>query len=97
MLEFEPVTYNLVNPIIGTVRSEYRTASWSIEQVTFNFLSGDQAHPPFWLVFTLHHALRDANGEEIPIEILSLLDLEDGMRSAFNQEYGAAIDAVDAE
>lgn len=97
MLEFEPVTCNLVNPIIGTVRSDDRAASWSIEQVTFNFLRGDQAHPPFWLVFTLHHALRDADGEPIPVEILSLLDLEDGMRVAFQQEYGAAFDAVDAE
>lgn len=96
MLEFEPVTYSFARPVTGTVCADRRSVSWSIDKATFNFLSGDQTPPSFWLVFNLHHALRDGDGEQIPVEILSLLDLEEGMRAAFNREYGAAIDAVDA-
>lgn len=96
MIMFEPVTYYLDRPIHGTVREGERTASWTITEATFNFLTGDQAPPPDGLVFNCHHVLRDAEGNPIPVEILSLLDLEQGLRDSFKKEFGEAWDAVEA-
>ncbi len=58
-----PATSKL--PVCGTIREDECTASWTLAEATFNFLKGDRV-PPDGLVFNLHHALRDADGETIP-------------------------------
>lgn len=92
----EPITYRFKRPICGTVREDERTASWMIEEVSFNFLIGDQPPPADGLVFNCHHALQDDAGEQIPVEILALLDLEQGLRVAFKRHFGTAMEAVKA-
>ncbi|QCI93450.1 hypothetical protein [Novosphingobium sp. EMRT-2] len=96
MPQLSSVTCYFVNPIVGTVREDDRTASWTLTEVTFAFLSGDQAQPTDGLVFNCHHALRDQDGNPVPSEILALLDLEQGLRDAFKREFGAAWAAIDA-
>ena len=90
MLNPKPVTYFFREPVTGTVRDGDRYASWTISEATFNFVRDTKPQPPHWLVFKCHHELRDANGEEIPVEILALLDLDGGLDAAFNREFGAA-------
>lgn len=77
------VTYYFVRPIGGTIALGDRRGSWTMPEVTFKLLDGNQKQPSDNLVFNLHRALRDAEGAEIPVEVLSLLDLENGMRDAF--------------
>lgn len=94
MLEFHPVTYALRRPMTGTIRAGERSASWTISGIEFDFLRGGQPRPPDSLIFNCLTALLDEQGEVIPVEILSLLDLEGGLRKAFTREHGAAWDAV---
>lgn len=96
MPQLSSVTCRFVNPIVGTVREDDRTASWTITEVTFAFLSGDQAQPTDELVSNCHHALRDQDGNQVPVEVLAQLDLEQGLRDAFKREFSAAWDAIDA-
>lgn len=90
----EPVTYFLNNPMIGTIREGDRTASWTVKTATFAFLSSGQAPPPDDLVFSCHHDLRDAWGNAIPVEVLALLDLEQGLRDSFCAALDEAWDAL---
>jgi hypothetical protein len=94
MFDKEPITYRLRNPITGTVRSADRTASWTIEEMTFCFLD-DHQEPAFGLIENCADLLLDDAGEPVPNEVLSLLDLEGGVRQAFEREFGAAWDAVE--
>jgi len=94
MLKFEPVTYYFNRPIGGTIREDDRTASWTIKEVTFSFLEDGQSPPSYGMILNCHRALRDDEGNEIHTEILSLLDLEAGLREAMNREFGAAWAAV---
>ena len=96
MFDNEPVTYKLRNPITGTVRNGDNYASWTISEVAFDYCRNEKPQPPDWLVFKLHAELVDENGMEIPVEILSLLALESGLHAAFQREFGAAWDAVEA-
>lgn len=91
------VTYHFRKPIPGTVRNGDKYASWELRSATFNLRTVDQAAPSDSLVFNLHHVLRDDAGEEIPVEVLSLLDVEGGLREAFQREFGPAWDAVQAD
>lgn len=95
MLKFNPVTYYFKRPIGGMVREDDRTMTWTLTEVTFNFLRGDQAQPSDGLVFNCQKSLRDAEGNEIPVEILALLDLEQGLRDLMKEALEAAWAAVE--
>lgn len=96
MRKFDPVTYFFKRPIAVMVRDNDRTATWTLSEVTFDFLREGQVRPSDGLVFNCHHALRDADDEEIPVEVLSLLDLEGGLREAMREGYSAAWSASEA-
>jgi hypothetical protein len=90
------VTYSFNRPLRGMIRDADRVATWEMTEATFSPLAPFQEPPTFDLIMNMHHALRDAEGDLIPIEVLSLFDLEQGLRDAFNREFGAAWRAVEA-
>jgi hypothetical protein len=96
MSEFQPVTFRYREPFTGTVRAGDRTASWTIDEVTFDWARDEKPQPPHWLVFKCHSELCDENGEDIPVEVLALLDLDGGLSAAFDREFRAAWIAVEA-
>jgi hypothetical protein len=90
----DPVTYYFKRPSRGTVRNDDLTASWTLAEVTFNYLTADQLPPEFGFLFNCHNILVDEDGEPIPVETLVQLDLKQGVRAAIRRNMGAALEAV---
>ncbi|MEE4153236.1 MAG: hypothetical protein V2I27_03675 [Erythrobacter sp.] len=88
------VTYYYRNPIGGSVRLGDCTASWTLEAVTFRFLTPDQLPADYYLRTSLQNTMRDEHGNPPSMGVLSMLDLEAGLREAMAREMDAAWDAV---
>ncbi|WP_372732419.1 hypothetical protein [Novosphingobium sp.] len=77
-------------PIVGTVREDDRRAGWEIWYIECLSIAGDQSPPPDDLVFAVHRRMRDEDGNVVPVEVLSTLDLQAGFRDAYRREFAIA-------